>query len=79
MYQNKAVESLLYGAALSLLAVCIMAWAPRQAVLIIFGTGVLLLAFGWVITLFMTFMTVMNQEVTSSKIEFTEGTNWKHP
>jgi hypothetical protein len=60
MYLNKAIESLICGAALSLLAIGLMAWAPRPAVLIMFGGGVFLLAFGWVITLFMAFSAIMD-------------------
>jgi hypothetical protein len=65
MYFNKAIAFLTYGALLSLLSIGIMAWAPRSAVLIMFGSGVFLLAFGWVITLFIAFSAVMDPEVTS--------------
>jgi hypothetical protein len=41
-----------------------MTWAPRSAVLIMFGSGVFLLAYGWIITLFMTFSAITDPEVT---------------
>jgi hypothetical protein len=65
MYLNKAVAFLTCGALLSLLSIGIMAWAPRSAVLIMFGSGVFLLAFGWVITLFIAFSAIIDPEVTS--------------
>jgi hypothetical protein len=65
MYLNKAVAFLTCGALLSLLSIGIMAWAPRSAVLIMFGSGVFLLAYGWVITLFMAFSVITNPEVTN--------------
>jgi hypothetical protein len=34
--------------------------------LIVFGSGVLLMAFGWVITLFISFNAIMGSEVVSS-------------
>ena len=55
MYFNKAIALLTCGASFSLLSIGIMAWAPRSAVLVMFGSGVFLLAFGCVITLFMVF------------------------
>jgi hypothetical protein len=61
MYLKNAITSLLYGASLSLLSLCIMAWVPRPVVLIMFGSGVLLLAYGWVITLYMSFTAIMDQ------------------
>jgi hypothetical protein len=39
-----------------------MAWAPRSAVLIMFGSGVFLLAYGWIITLFMAFSAITDPE-----------------
>jgi hypothetical protein len=65
MYINKAIAFLTYGALLSLLSIGVMAWAPRSAVLIMFGSGVFLLAYGWIITLFMTFSAITDLEVTS--------------
>lgn len=65
MYLNKAVTFLTCGALLSLLSIGILTWAPRSAVLIMFGSGVFLLAFGWVITLFIAFSVIMDLEVTS--------------
>ena len=65
MYFNKAIASLTYGALLSLLWIGIMTWAPRSAVLIMFGSGVFLLAYGWVITLFMAFSAITDPEVTN--------------
>jgi len=65
MYFNKAIAFLTYGALLSLLSIGIMTWAPRLAVLIIFGSGVFLLAYSWIITLFMAFSAITDPEVTS--------------
>ena len=65
MYLNRAVAFLTSGALLSLLSIGITAWAPRSAVLIMFGSGVFLLAFGWVITLFIAFSAIMYPEVTN--------------
>ena len=64
MYLNKAISFLSCGALLSLLSMGIMSWAPRSAILIMFGSGVFLLAFGWVITLFIVFSAVVDPEVT---------------
>jgi hypothetical protein len=64
MYFNKAIAFLTYGALLSLLSIGVMTWAPRSAVLIMFGSGVFLLAYGWVITLFMAFSAIMDLEPT---------------
>jgi hypothetical protein len=63
MYFHKALAFLTYGALLSLLSIGIMSWAPRSAVLIIFGSGVFLLAYGWVITLLMAFSAIMDIDV----------------
>jgi hypothetical protein len=68
MYLNKAIAVLTYGAALSLLSLGLMAWAPRAIVLIIFGGGVFLLAYGWVIMLFMAFKAIIYQDVESSEV-----------
>jgi hypothetical protein len=66
MYLNSALKSLICGAVLSLLSVCMVAWVPRSVVLIMFGSGVFLMAFGWVITLFISFNVIMGSEVASS-------------
>jgi hypothetical protein len=65
MYFDKAIAFLTYGALLSLLSIGIMTWAPRSAVLIMFGSGVFLLAYGWIITLFMTFSAITDAEVNN--------------
>jgi hypothetical protein len=65
MYFDKAIAFLTYGALLSLLSIGVMTWAPRSAVLIMFGSGVLLLAYGWVIMLFMVLSAIMDPEATN--------------
>jgi hypothetical protein len=65
MYFTKAIAFLTYGALLSLLSIGVMTWAHRSAVLIMFGTGVFLLAYGWIITLFMTYSAIMDAEVNN--------------
>jgi hypothetical protein len=65
MYLNKAIGSLSYGAALCMTSIGVMAWVPRLAVLIMFSGGVLLLAYGWVITLFMAFSAIMDLDSAS--------------
>jgi hypothetical protein len=65
MYFDKAIAFLTYGALLSLLSIGVMTWAPRSAVLIMFGSGVLLLAYGWVIMLFMVLSSIMDPEATN--------------
>ena len=62
MYFNKAVAFLTSGALLSLSSIGVMAWAPRSAVLIMFGGGVFFLACGWMITLFMALSAIMDLE-----------------
>jgi hypothetical protein len=55
MYLNNALKSLVYGAVLTLLSLLIMTWIPRPVLLIMFASGIFLMAYGWVITLFMFF------------------------
>ena len=45
MYFNKAIALLTCGASLSLLSIGIMAWAPRSAILNMFGSGCVLSGF----------------------------------
>ena len=63
MYLNSAIKSLTYGASLDLLSLLVMAWVPRPVVLILFGSGVLLMAFGWVITLFIFINWIIDRDV----------------
>jgi hypothetical protein len=64
MYLSTDLKSLICGASLSLLSLLVMAWVPRPVVLILFGSGVLLMTYGFVITLFIFIKNViMDQEV----------------
>jgi O-antigen/teichoic acid export membrane protein len=65
MYLSSALKSLTCGASLGLLSLLVMAWVPRPVVLILFGSGVLLMAFGWVITLFICINEFMDLDVVS--------------
>jgi hypothetical protein len=68
MYLNNAITALTCGAALSLLSLGLVSWVPKAIVLLIFGSGVFLLAFGWVITLFMAFRAIIYQDVESLEV-----------
>jgi hypothetical protein len=37
-----------------------MNWAPRSVILVMFAGGIFLMAYGWVITLFIFFMVVID-------------------
>lgn len=63
MYLNGAIRSLTYGAALSLLSACMTTWVPRSLILVIFGSGIFLMAYGWVITIFMAVEAVTDHEI----------------
>ena len=65
MYLSSAIKSLTCGGSLSLLSLLVTAWVPKPVVLILFGSGVLLMAFGWVITLFIFINEIMDQEVVT--------------
>jgi uncharacterized membrane protein len=60
MYLNNALKSLTYGAAMTLLPLFMMNWAPRSVILVMFAGGIFLMAYGWVITLFIFFMVVID-------------------
>jgi hypothetical protein len=60
MYLNNAIKSLTYGAAMALISLFMMTWVPRPVILVIFAGGIFLMAYGWVITLFMFFTAIMD-------------------
>jgi hypothetical protein len=60
MYLNNALKSLTYGAAMTLMSLFMMTWIPRSVILIMFASGIFLMAYGWVITLFMFFTAIMD-------------------
>jgi uncharacterized membrane protein len=60
MYLNNALKSLTYGAAMTLLSLFVMTWVPRPVILIMFAGGIFLMAYGWVITLFIFFTVVID-------------------
>ena len=66
MYLSSAIKSLTCGASLGLLSLLVTTWVPRPVVLIMFGSGVFLMAFGWIITLFISFNAIMGSDVVSS-------------
>jgi hypothetical protein len=61
MYLNNALKSLTYGAAMTLISLFMTTWVPRPVILIMFASGIFLMAYGWVITLFMFFTAIMDQ------------------
>jgi hypothetical protein len=65
MYLSSAIKSLTCVASLGLLSLLVTDWVPKPVVLILFGSGVLLMAFGWVITLFIFINEIMDQEVVT--------------
>jgi hypothetical protein len=63
MYLIGAIASLTCGAVLSLLSASTSTWFPRSVILLIFGSGILLMAYGWIITLFMALEAITDKEI----------------